>query len=78
MRSKLNKGLLAVTLIAALFLGGCISCIPQYAAPSMPPPSACYPGGHDPYMPTDHNAAMLNPWDALKSLFSPFLYGPPR
>lgn len=58
--------------------GGCVSCIPQYTAPPTAPPSACYPAGHDPYIPMDHNPSPLNPWDLVKSVAAPLVYGPPR
>lgn len=75
----LLKILLCAVLLAALFtMAGCISCIPQYVAPPEGPVSACYPVGYDPYVPMDHNPSLLNPWDALSSIFAPFLYGPPR
>jgi hypothetical protein len=68
-----------VLLIGALgALGGCVSCIPQYMAPPKGPVSTCYPVGHDPYVPKDHNPSALNPWDLFSQLAAPFLYGPPR
>ena len=72
---KLIVGLL---MIAALAAGGCVSCLPQYVAPPSGPVSACYPTGHDPYIPMDHNPSPINPWDAASSLATPFIYGPPR
>lgn len=77
------KGILKIlvySLILAVVvaMSGCISCIPQYVAPPEGPVSACYPVGHDPYIPMDHNPSLLNPWDALSSVLAPFVYGPPR
>jgi hypothetical protein len=65
-------------LIGLLATSGCISCIPQYTAPPHAPVSACYPTGHDPYVPMDHNVSGFNFWDVLASAASPFMYGPPR
>lgn len=70
--------ILALTLAGLACLGGCVSCIPQYVAPPKGPVSACYPVGHDPYIPMDHNPSAFNPWDVLASVAAPFLYGPPR
>ncbi|MGC8906964.1 MAG: hypothetical protein ACP5M0_05925 [Desulfomonilaceae bacterium] len=75
MRKILIIGLIVITPFA---ISGCISCIPQYAAPPEPPPSACYPTGHDPFVPMDHNPTAMNPWDLFSSLAGPLLYGPPR
>jgi len=69
---------LALTVAYLVALGGCVSCIPQYVAPPSGPVSTCYPVGHDPYVPMDHNPSILNPWDLLSSVAAPFLYGPPR
>jgi len=70
--------LLVFLLSAAVGLGGCVSCIPQYMAPPTGPVSTCYPVGHDPYVPMDHNPSIFNPWDLFSSLAAMFLYGPPR
>jgi len=78
MPSVLNKLLIALVVSVTLLGTGCVSCIPQYTAPPEASPSACYPTGHDPYIPLDHNSSPLNPWNILGSLASPFLYGPPR
>jgi hypothetical protein len=76
---KLLMLFLIVAALAALAaLSGCVSCIPQYMAPPTGPVSQCYPQGHDPYIPMDHNPTPFNPWDMLSSLGAPFLYGPPR
>jgi hypothetical protein len=76
---SLFKSLLYVIIVATLFsMSGCISCLPQYVAPPEGPVPACYPVGHDPYIPMDHNPSLLNPWDLLASVFAPWLYGPPR
>lgn len=74
----LKNLLLCLILIAGLACAGCVSCLPQYTAPPDPPVSACYPTGHDPYVPMDHNPSALNIWDFFGSICSPFLYGPPR
>lgn len=75
----LFKGLLYVMIVAMFFfVSGCISCLPQYVAPPEGPVSACYPVGHDPYVPTDHNPSIFNPWNLVASVLSPWLYGPPR
>jgi hypothetical protein len=42
------------------------------------PVSACYPTGHDPYIPMDHNPSIFNPWDILQSVANGFMFGPPR
>lgn len=77
--SVVRKIFLLILILAAMTaLGGCCSCIPQYVAPPTGPVSACYPQGHDPYIPMDHNPSALNPWDMLSSLFAGLLYGPPR
>lgn len=70
--------ILCLLLVGIIGVGGCVSCIPQYTAPPKAPVSACYPAGHDPYVPMDHNPSIFNPWDILASLASPFMYGPPR
>ncbi|MGB6068762.1 MAG: hypothetical protein WBG50_28465 [Desulfomonilaceae bacterium] len=70
--------ILGLMIAAALVAGGCMSCLPQYVAPPSGPVSTCYPTGHDPYIPMDHNPSAFNPWDLMSSLASPFLYGPPR
>jgi len=70
--------ILCAVLLAMLIAGGCVSCIPHYTAPPVGPVSQCYPVGHDPYIPMDHNPSLFNPWDFLASVASPFLYGPPR
>ena len=73
------KALILIAVSAFLLVaGGCVSCIPQYTAPPLGPASACYPTGHDPFIPMDHNPSILNPWDALSSVSAPVLYGPPR
>ncbi|MBI4961987.1 MAG: hypothetical protein HY913_01795 [Desulfomonile tiedjei] len=77
-KSLLKSLILGLALTAILAAGGCVSCIPQYTAPPDGPVSACYPTGHDPYIPMDHNPGMLNPWDTVRSVVAPFLYGPPR
>jgi len=69
---------LLVLLAVVSGLTGCISCIPQYVAPPKGPVSAKYPQGHDPYVPMDHNPSIFNPWDLLRSVAAPLLYGPPR
>lgn len=71
---------LAITLVllSMAWLSGCVSCLPQYVAPPYGPVSACYPMGHDPFVPSDHNPSPLNPYDFISSMASPFLYGPPR
>lgn len=74
----LRNLILALTMVIVLAVSGCVSCIPQYTAPPEPPPSACYPTGHDPFVPLDHNPSVLNPWNMFSSLLIPFLYGPPR
>lgn len=73
-----KKLILGLALAATLAAAGCVSCIPQYTAPPDGPVSACYPTGHDPYIPMDHNPAIANPWDAARSVLAPFAYGPPR
>lgn len=74
-----KKSFLYYSAIMALLLtSGCVSCLPQYTAPPMGPPSACYPAGHDPFVPMDHNPSILNPWDLLSSVSVPLAYGPPR
>ncbi|HTY24102.1 MAG TPA: hypothetical protein VMC85_13290 [Desulfomonilaceae bacterium] len=78
MRGYLKKLVLGLILMGMLASAGCVSCLPQYVAPPLGPPSTCYPVGHDPFIPMDHNPSPLNPWDAFASVFSPFLYGPPR
>ncbi len=78
MASVLRRLIIVLVLAGLTMAGGCISCIPQYVAPPEGPVSACYPVGHDPYVPLDHNPSMLNPWDVLRSVFAPMLYGPPR
>lgn len=70
--------LLALLLAAVVAATGCVSCIPQYTAPPEGPVSACYPTGHDPYIPMDHNPSVLNPWDLISAIFRPMIYGPPR
>ncbi|MEJ2718399.1 MAG: hypothetical protein P8182_14900 [Deltaproteobacteria bacterium] len=70
--------LLALIVAASVAMGGCVSCLPQYVAPPEGPVSACYPTGHDPYIPMDHNPALINPWDLMSSVAAPFIYGPPR
>ncbi|MDQ7782953.1 MAG: hypothetical protein RDU20_08750 [Desulfomonilaceae bacterium] len=70
--------LLGAILIGLLAASGCVSCLPQYTAPSHAPVSGSYPVGHDPYIPMDHNPSPLNFWDSLASVAAPFLYGPPR
>jgi hypothetical protein len=78
MKGLLNKLLLLFALFSVLAMSGCMSCIPQYVAPPEAPVSTCNPTGHDPYIPMDHNPSIFNPWDAIASVMSPFLYGPPR
>ena len=73
-----KKIILSLIVAATLASAGCVSCIPQYVAPPLGPSSACYPVGHDPFIPKDHNAAVLNPWDVLSSVAAPLMYGPPR
>jgi hypothetical protein len=70
--------LLVILAIALLASAGCMSCLPKYAAPPHGPVSSCYPVGHDPFVPMDHNVSALNPWDLLASMTQMFLYGPPR
>jgi len=70
--------LLALLLAAVVAATGCVSCIPHYTAPPEGPVSACYPTGHDPYIPMDHNPSILNPWDLIGAIFRPMIYGPPR
>jgi hypothetical protein len=75
----LAKNLILGLLMAAILVSaGCVSCIPQYVAPPLGPSSTCYPVGHDPFIPKDHNPTFLNPWDILSSVAGPFLYGAPR
>ncbi len=75
----LGKILFLCLILAAIFAqAGCIACIPQYVAPPIGSVSACYPEGHDPFLPVDRNPTVLSPWDWLASLMTPFLYGPPR
>ena len=77
--SRCVKQLVLVLILISLFaLSGCLSCIPQYVAPPRGPVSACYPTGHDPYIPMDHNPSIFNPWDIWSSLAAPALYGPQR
>jgi hypothetical protein len=78
MVSVFKKFLLGCVLLAALASSGCISCLPYYVPPPEGPVSACYPVGHDPYIPMDHNPSLFHPWDFVASVFRPFLYGPPR
>jgi len=78
MRVLAKRSILCIILIAMLLGSGCVSCIPQYTAPPDGPVSRCYPTGHDPYIPMDHNPSLFHPWDFLASVASPFLYGPPR
>ncbi len=78
MKSTIRKLILILALLAATAATGCVSCIPQYVAPPEGPVSGCYPVGHDPYVPMDHNPSMLNPWDLLTSVAAPWVYGPPR
>ncbi len=78
MKSLCKALIVCLMLLALLVPSGCISCIPQYMAPPMGPVSPCYPTGHDPYIPMDHNPTAISPWDWLASLFTPFMYGPPR
>ena len=78
MKSHCKRLVLCLLLMAILSSAGCISCIPQYMAPPVGPVSSCYPQGHDPYVPMDHNPAIISPWDWLASVFTPFMYGPPR
>jgi hypothetical protein len=78
MKSRLKFLFLVFVLLALPVLNGCVSCLPQYTAPPTAPPSACYPSGHDPYVPMDHNPTPLNPWDLFSSITAPFMYGPPR
>lgn len=63
---------------AITWISGCSCCIPQYVTPPRAPVSACYPTGHDPYIPLDHNPSLFNPWDVMRSVFAGLLYGPPR
>ena len=65
-------------LFIVLAAAGCVSCNKQYVAPPEGPVSSCYPAGHDPYIPMDHNPSLINPWDAVSSITAPFRYGPPR
>jgi len=78
MKQFIKYLLITLILFSMLWLGGCVSCLPQYLAPPNGPVSACYPMGHDPYVPMDHNPSPLNPFDFLGSIATPFLYGPPR
>lgn len=78
MNAFIKTLLLCALLIALLTASGCMSCLPQYTAPPHAPVSSCYPVGHDPYIPMDHNISPLNIWDFFASLASPFVYGPPR
>ncbi len=73
-----KRFLLALILATALAASGCVSCLPQYVIPPEGPVSACYPAGHDPYIPMDHNPSPLNPWDVLTSVATSFMFGPPR
>ncbi len=78
LKRPVKKLILGLIMSVTLASAGCVSCIPQYVAPPLGPPSSCYPVGHDPYVPKDHNITVLNPWDLLSSIAGPFLYGPPR
>ncbi len=78
MKRVLKKLALLVLLLGLVMLSGCISCIPYYTAPPEGPVSSCYPAGHDPFIPKDHNPSILNPWDAISAALAPVLYGPPR
>jgi|GEM_PF-714468 len=78
LKQTAKKLILGLIMAATLASAGCVSCIPQYVAPPLGPSSACYPVGHDPFVPKDHNIAVLNPWDILSSVAAPFVYGPPR
>ena len=78
MNSFVKIFLASVLLIGLLTASGCVSCLPQYTAPPHAPVSSCYPVGHDPYVPMDHNTSPWNPWDFLASVAAPFIYGPPR
>jgi hypothetical protein len=73
-----KKLILGLVVAATLAAAGCVSCLPQYTAPPEGPVSACYPTGHDPYIPMDHNPSIVNPWDAIRGAATPFVYGPPR
>lgn len=73
-----KKLILGLVVAATLAATGCVSCLPQYTAPPEGPVSACYPTGHDPYIPMDHNPSIVNPWDAIRGAAAPFAYGPPR
>lgn len=78
MKSLIRNLSIVLVLLSMLWLSGCVSCLPQYVAPPVGPVSSCYPMGHDPYVPMDHNPSPLNPYDLIGSVASPFLYGPPR
>jgi hypothetical protein len=76
--ARMRIFIFCVVVAALSGIGGCVSCIPQYTAPPKAPVSACYPVGHDPYIPMDHNPSPFNPWDFFASLAAPVMYGPPR
>lgn len=78
MKRTVRHFLLILLAAAVLSASGCVSCIPQYVAPPEGPVSSCYPQGHDPYVPMDHNPSPLNPWDLMSSVAAAFRYGPPR
>jgi hypothetical protein len=78
MKACLKILVLCATLTVLLAASGCVSCLPQYTAPRHAPVSACYPVGHDPYIPMDHNPSPLNFWDLFAGMAGPFVYGPPR
>ena len=78
-KSRFIKRLvLMLILAAALGASGCVSCLPQYVIPPEGPVPACYPSGHDPFVPMDHNPSLFNPWDILTSVTTGFMFGPPR
>jgi hypothetical protein len=74
----LKRFILCLMLFTILLGSGCVSCLPQYTAPPDGPVSRCYPTGHDPYIPMDHNPSLFHFWDLVASVTSPFIYGPPR
>jgi len=78
MSTLIRRLLLMLILAVALTASGCLSCLPQYVIPPEGPVSACYPTGHDPYIPMDHNPSIFNPWDILQSVANGFMFGPPR
>jgi hypothetical protein len=78
MTTLLKKTIVLAAVAGLLFCSGCSTCIPKYTAPPEGPVSACYPAGHDPFIPMDHNPSPLNPFDLLNNFAAPMAYGPPR